>query len=119
MKERNLLYAKVLEILATDGWVNSSHTGAAYPYTFISAFWHADSILKIENKNWHDAFDYIREIIYNEYPERVSQNGTLVSFFGGHKDTTYDDVVKVLKLAIGETVTASPSEGRIKFREWF
>ena len=123
MQERNLLYEKVLEILAADGWVNSSYMGAKCPYTLISAFWHADSILRIESKNWHGAFDHIREIIYNKYPERVNISGNRVLDFGGHDDTTYDDVVRVLQLAIGTVPSSPPNEQKqdrkIKFREWF
>lgn len=121
-QEQNLLYEKVLEILSTDGWVNSQSTSTQCPYTLISAFWYANSILKIKDKVWHDAFDHIREVIRNEYPERLRQiEGTIVSDFGGHKDTTYGDVVRMLQLAIAPT--ASPPEEEkpkaIKFREWF
>jgi len=121
MRERNLLYEKVLEILSTEGWIRGEEFMAKTSYTLISAFWYANARLKVKQEVLHSAFDHIREVIGNTYPERVSGIRVRISEFSGHKDTTLNDVVKVLQLAIGEM--ASPKEKErpkaIKFREWF
>lgn len=56
----------------------------------------------------------LQEKIKQKYPHRISNDFYTITQFGGHKDTTYEDVVEILK---GEPVLP-PEERKIRFREF-
>lgn len=57
------------------------------------------------------------EVIYAKILEVLKKDGSefySITQFGGHKDTTLKEIVELLG---GDS--RKPTEGRIKFREWF
>ncbi len=118
IKNKEELYKEVLSLLIKHGWKKGDDMSWAKgpPYTLFAAFWRVRHDCGVMEDVWFETLHQMETLIETKYPSRVNIKVVkrYTAQFGQHEDTTYEEVAELLKME-----TASPSEGRIKFREWF